>query len=242
MAQGQNVLYQVSLLQGLTNGDYYGSVTIAELKRHGDAGIGTFDALNGEMILLDGAVYRAASDGRIEAVSDAETTPFSVAAFMRADATKRFAEIPDVDALYNELNHMVEARGKNRFYMVRIDGLFREMHVRSVSAQKEPYKRLTEALACDQTLFDYEDIEGTMVGLYCPGYMSFLNAVGWHFHFITKDKTRGGHVLGLQIADAVSTWTDIDAFELRLPQNEMFSGFDLSIDQSKDIEKVEKNK
>ena len=36
-------MYQVFLLQGLTNGDYNGSVTLKELKQHGDIGIGTFD-------------------------------------------------------------------------------------------------------------------------------------------------------------------------------------------------------
>ena len=66
--QHRDVLYQVSLLQGLTNGDYDGSVTVAELKRHGDTGIGTFHKLNGELIMLDGRVYRAAGDGNFGAV------------------------------------------------------------------------------------------------------------------------------------------------------------------------------
>lgn len=60
-------------------------------------------------------------------------------------------------------------------------------------------------------------------------------------HFISGDKTKGGHVLGLQIADAALTWDDIDAFQLRLPQNKMFAGFDLTVDQSRDIEKIETN-
>ena len=78
MEQNKDVLYQVSLLQGLTNGDYYGSVPVTELKQHGDTGIGTFNKLNGELIMLDGGVYRAAGDGSVEAVSDEETIPFSI--------------------------------------------------------------------------------------------------------------------------------------------------------------------
>ena len=235
-------IYQVSLLQGLTNGDYYGSVAVGELKQHGDTGIGTFHGLNGELIMLDGEVYRAAGDGGVEAVSDDETIPFSVVAFMGADESKKLNEIPDFDALHNRLNEMVQQRGINRFYMVRIDGAFREINVRSVYAQAEPYKRLTEVLEHDQTFFDYENIEGTMVGVYCPPYMAALNAVGWHLHFISGDKTKGGHVLGVNIADAVLTWNDIDGFEVRLPQNKMFAGFDLTVDQSEDIHKVETNR
>ena len=90
-------------------------------------------------------------------------------------------------------------------------------------------------------MYEYENIEGTMVGLYCPPYMSSLNVVGWHFHFISKDKTKGGHVLGVKIDDAILTWDDTDAFQMILPQNERFAALDLTADQSKDIEKIEKN-
>ena len=240
-ATEKDVLYQVSLLQGLTNGDYDGTVTLGELKQHGDTGIGTFDRLNGEMILLDGRVYRAAGDGSVELAPDEETTPFCVAAFMGANAVKDLRDIPDCDALYDKLDRVAEERGKNRFYMIRIDGMFREMCVRSVHGQQEPYRRLVDVLTREQTLFHYENIEGTLVGLYCPPYMSALNAVGWHLHFLSKDKTKGGHMLGVNVEDAVLTWKDLNAFEVRLPQGERFSGFDLTVDQSADIEKVEKN-
>ena len=237
----KDAIYQVSLLQSLLNGDYYGSVTVGELKQHGDTGIGTFNRLNGELIMLDGEVYRAAGDGGIEAVSDDETIPFSIVAFINADETKKLTEIPDYDTLHHKLDEMVRQRGINRFYMIRVDGMFREMHVRSVRAQEEPYRRLTEVMEHDQMFFDYENIEGTMVGVYCPPYMASLNAVGWHLHFISGDRSKGGHVLGVNIADAGLTWDDIDGFEVRLPRNDMFAGFDLTVDQSADIKKVETN-
>ena len=239
--QNTDVIYQVSLLQGLTYGDYYGSITVDELKQHGDTGIGTFDGLNGELIMVDGEVYRAAADGSVEVVSSEETIPFADVSFMDNDKTVDIEDISSFDELCSELNKLVEERGKNRFYMIRIDGTFQEANVRSEYAQKEPYKPLAEVLEYDQTFFDYKDIEGTLVGLYCPPYMSDVNAVGWHLHFISKDKTKGGHVLGLSIEDAVLTWDDTDAFQMQLPQNEMFSDFDLTVDQSEDIKKVETN-
>ena len=236
-----NILYQVSLLQALTYGDYTGSVTIKELKQLGNTGIGTFDGLNGELIMLDGVVYRISGDGRAELVSEDETTPFSVVTCMYDDVSVKFKKIPDYDALNDELNKFVEAKGKNRFYMIRIDGLFREINVRSVPKQSEPYKPLVDVLSQQQTFFDYENIEGTLVGVYCPPYMSQLNATGWHIHFISYDKTKGGHLLGVSIADAVLTCGNIDSFQLMLPHGEKFDSFDFSVDQSKDIEKVEKN-
>jgi acetolactate decarboxylase len=73
----RETIYQVSLLQGLTFGDYNGSVSVADLKKRGDIGIGTFEGLNGELIAIDGKVYRAAGDGSVEEVSDDTLIPFS---------------------------------------------------------------------------------------------------------------------------------------------------------------------
>lgn len=235
----RDVIYQVSLLQGLTLGDYYGSITVEELKQHGDIGIGTFDALDGELIMVDGIVYRAAGDGSVEAVSDDETIPFSNVTFMDADETIALNGISDYASLCDELNRMVEEKGKNRFYVIRIDGSFNEMNVRSEYAQEEPYEPLVDVLEHDQTFFDYQDIKGTVVGLYCPPYMSSLNAVGWHLHFVSEDRTKGGHVLGLNIDEATLLWDDTDGFQMVLPDNDMFDGFDLTVDQSEDIKKVE---
>ena len=241
VARDRDCMYQVSLLQGLTFGDYYGSITVEELEKNGDTGIGTFNRLNGELIMIDGETYRAAGNGSVELVSNEETIPFSVVTYLDLDETRDLKEIRSYEELCKALDHVVAERGKNRFYMVRIDGNFNEINVRSVNAQAEPYEPLVDVLEHDQTFFDYENIEGTMIGLYCPPYMADLNAVGWHLHFISKDKTRGGHVLGINFDDAVLTWDDTDGFEVKLPQNEMFAGFDLTIDQTEDIKKVETN-
>jgi acetolactate decarboxylase len=242
VAHDRDCMYQVSLLQGLTFGDYYGSITVEELEKNGDTGIGTFNRLNGELIMIDGETYRAAGDGSVELVSDEETIPFSVVTYLDQDETRDLREIRSYEELCIALDEIVAERGKNRFYMVRIDGNFNEINVRSVNAQDEPYEPLVDALERDQTFFDYENIEGTMIGLYCPPYMADLNAVGWHLHFISKDKTKGGHVLGINFDDAVLTWDDTDGFDVKLPQNEMFAGFDLTIDQTEDIKKAETNK
>ena len=236
----RDVMYQVSLLQGLTLGDYHGSVTAGELKTHGDTGLGTFDGLNGEMIVVDGTVFRAAGDGSVEEVSDDETVPFSNVTFLDNDVYLNIDGADNFNSLISVLNEIVEERGINRFYMVRIDGTFSEMNVRSELAQEEPYQPLAKVLETDQTFFDYEDIDGTLVCLYCPPYMKDLNAAGWHLHFISADRTKGGHVLGLKLDRGKMLWDDTDGFEMSLPAGEMFSALDLTVDQSEDIEKVEK--
>ena len=237
----RETIYQVSLLQGLTFGDYNGSVSVADLKKRGDIGIGTFEGLNGELIAIDGKVYRAAGDGSVEEVSDDTLIPFSNVSFFDEDVKDTLNGVDDITALQDILNQKVSELGENKFYFIRIDGTFNEMNVRSEYAQEEPYKPLAEVLETDQTFFDYENIEGTVVGLYCPPYMSDLNATGWHLHFVSSDKTKGGHVLGLNVDEAELGMDITEGFEMALPDTEMFADFDLTIDQSEDIEKVEKN-
>ena len=237
----RDTLFQVSLLQGLTFGDYHGSITVGELKEKGDTGLGTFDALNGELIMLDGTVYRAAGDGTVEAVPDDETIPFADVSFFDTDDTQTIENIPDYDALRELLNQKAAEMGGNRFYIIHIDGDFGEMNVRSEYQQEEPYRTLAEALEYDQTFYDYENITGTVVGLYCPPYMDRLNATGWHLHFISEDRTKGGHVLGLSVVMAQLSFDITDGFQMLLPETDMFAGFDLTVDQSEDIEKVETN-
>ncbi len=232
---------QVSLLQSLTLGDYNGSVSVRQVKEKGDIGIGTFDRMNGELIMLDGVVYRALAGGNVEAVSDEETVPFCDAAFFETDDTETAENIESFTLLLERLDEKVRRIGENRFYVIRIDGIFREMNVRSIYAQKKPYRPLVKVLETDQTFSDYKNTEGTVVGLYCPVYMKDLNAVGWHMHYISRDRTKGGHVLGLNIEHAEISWSYKNAFSMVLPDSEMFAGFDFSVDQSEDIRKAETN-
>lgn len=240
-SEDRDTLYQVSLLQGLLQGDYNGSISIGELKACGDTGIGTFDRLNGELIMVDGVVYRAAGDGTVEVPSDDETIPFSNVTFMDADEEVSINNVASFDDLMEILNGKVAELGGNRFYMIRIDGVFNTVSARSEYAQDKPYEPLVVVLETDQTFFDMENVSGTVVGLYCPAYMSELNNAGWHLHFISDDRTSGGHVLDLAIEEAVITWDYTDNFEMILPDNDEFTQIDFSIDRSEDVRRAETN-
>lgn len=49
-----NKMYQVSSLQALALGYSRAVVTVGELLQQGDTGLGTYEDVNGEMIVLDG--------------------------------------------------------------------------------------------------------------------------------------------------------------------------------------------
>lgn len=84
-AQGSDDLYQISLLNALLLGEYDGFVSVGTLKTFGDTGIGTFHALDGEMIFLDGTVYQAKVDGSVNQVKDEVLVPFAMATNFEAD-------------------------------------------------------------------------------------------------------------------------------------------------------------
>ena len=237
----RETVYQVALLQSLTQGYYDGIIKVSELKEHGDIGIGTFEGVNGEMIVLDGKVYQALGDGTVQEADSDETVPFSNVTFFDKDGSLDLSGINDVNALKEKLNAMVEENGKNLFYFVKASGTFNKMNVRSEIKQEKPYKSLDKALATDQREFNYENVKGTVVALYCPDYMGGLNTPGWHFHFISDDKTKGGHLLDLKFDKATAEYDATPEFEMCLTDNNDFQKMELSKDVSDAIKKVETN-
>ena len=234
-------VYQVALLQSLTQGYYDGIIKVSELKQHGDIGIGTFEGVNGEMIVLDGKVYQALGDGSVKEADENETVPFSNVTFFDSDIKETLSDIENVDALKAALDKIVDENGRNMFYFVRIDGDFEKMNVRSELQQEKPYKSLDKALATDQREFNYDDAKGTVVGLYCPDYMGGLNTPGWHFHFISDDKAKGGHILDLSFKSAEAQLDKTPEFDMTLSDTDTFQEMELSKDVSDAIKKVETN-
>lgn len=229
-------LFQVSLLQALSLGDYHGTVTIDELKKHGDIGLGTFDGLDGEMIVLDGVVYKAAGDGSVSVIDDG-TTPFANVTFAKDDISDIVSANSFKD-FEKKMESILKREGANSVYFIKIRGKF-DITIRSIAKQSPPYRKLAEVLSKEQVVWDQKDICGTVVGVYCPAYMSMMNNHGWHLHFISDDRKIGGHVLDLAFDDTESLLTRTDSMNIIIPGTEPFQSLDLSRDQKKDIKSIE---
>ncbi|MFH0824514.1 MAG: acetolactate decarboxylase [Pseudomonadota bacterium] len=185
-------IYQVSTMTELKQGRYEGGPTYAELKRHGDFGIGTLAGLDGEMIALDGRFFQIKTDGLAYSIGDAATAPFATVTFFKdADKLPR-TEVKDMRELASALDRMVP--DGRRIYAFMVRGDFPLIKVRSVPKQTKPFPTLEAALK-NQVVFELKNVRGTMVGFRFPAFMEGVNAVGYHFHFITDDRSRGGHVL-----------------------------------------------
>lgn len=238
----RETIQQVALLQSLAQGYFGGTVTVQQLRAAGDIGIGTFKGLNGEMIVLDGNVYQALGSGEVVIADDKETVPFANVTFFDNDITLPLTDIADKAALEERLNRVVKEKGENSFYVIKLHTTFPEILFRSEYGSEEPYPTLVGALKEKQTEFTHKDITGTMVGLYCPGYMGGLNTPGWHFHFLSDDKKHGGHVLELSFQSGDVQMDKTDAFAMMLPDDNHFQSLNLAKDMKEDIRQAEQDK
>ena len=235
-AQQDNTLTQVSTINALLGGVYDGKMSIRQLKLYGDTGLGTFDALDGEMVMADATVYRVRADGTVQIAGPDETTPFAAVTFFRAGLEKT---LPGSTGM-KELTRQIDATlpSPNLIYVLRIEGTFREVITRSVPRQEKPYKPLTEIVK-SQPAFKFKNVEGVVVGLRCPAFMKGINVPGYHLHFLTKDRKAGGHVLDISVSHAVVKVDTTSNFYMVLPKDQDFYKADMEKDLSGEVAAVE---
>ena len=238
----RETMYQVATLQSLMVGNYDGFVSVGELRKHGDIGVGTFERIDGEMIVLDGTVYQARYDGIVIVADDNTGVPFATVTYFDCDTVIMVDRIDTLKRLSEKLDNTIEKLGRNLIYVIRIDvPECQKVIVRSEVPQDKPYRMLAETMTTAQREFSYENIGGTVVAVYFPSFFASQNTPGWHFHFISDDRTKGGHVLDLNVGIPVKAQIDATPYyNLYMPEKVSFSHKKLDMDLSKDILKVEK--
>ncbi len=233
-------IYQISTLQALALGYFKSVVTVRELLDHGDIGLGTFENVNGEMIVIDGACYRAAEDGTVWEAETDLGVPFAAVAREGNEPGFRTGDIADILKLKELLTLKIEEEfGLNSMYIVRIDGEFSRICARSEYACNSQHVELKDVLSKTQRDFVFENIEGTLAGIYYPDYMDGINAPGWHIHFISRDHTKGGHVFDMKMVRGHIRLTRINQIEIQLPNEPAFDTYSLREASGNDIRTVE---
>jgi acetolactate decarboxylase len=226
-------MYQISTSTALVEGVYGGSVPSSTLLENGDFGVGTFEGLDGEMVILDGEIYQAA--GTVRRRSDDFLVPFASITHFREDAVvqiEKVASLKDIELACDP--HRVS---DNLFYAVRVDGVFDTIHARAVHPVPQG-SRLLDA-AKTQLEFNFHDVEGTLVCLWSPRYSSSFSVPGYHFHFISKDRTKGGHVLDCSAQQLRASIQIVSEYDVRLPEAGSFLTTDLSRNPASDLAKAE---
>src|SRR3954453_21238700 len=228
-----STLYQISTSSALVEGVYSGSVCSSVLLEHGDFGLGTFENLDGEMVILDGEIYQVAD--RMRHRTDDFLVPFASITHFRA---KSSIEIDNVATLKDaELACDQQRISDNLFYALRLDGIFETIHARAVHTVPQDTRLLDAAKT--QLEFHFENIEGTLVGFWSPRYSSSFSVPGYHFHFISKDRTKGGHVLDCRASKLEARIQVLSEYDIRLPESGPFLTINLTKDPTRDLAKTE---
>lgn len=228
---------QVSTIDALLTGIYDGQVAIGELKNYGNFGIGTFNTLDGEMVVSDGKFYKIRSNGKIIESSDTDRTPFSTVSFFNKENKISLSHTVDFKSIGNIIDSIIPT--KNIFYGIMIKGKFKNLKARSVASQIKPYKPLVEVVK-SQAEFNFENVDGIVIGFRSPAYVKGLNVPGYHLHFLSDDKKSGGHVLSFQIEDGELYINNYPNFRMLLPGDEFFYKANLGNDMKEQLNKVEK--
>ena len=235
-----NRMYQVSTLQALAMGYTRSVITVSELLKHGDTGLGTFTDVNGEMILLDGHCYQADVNGSISEISEGTGVPFAAVAFQERERLVTLTNGLDIDGLKAELNIRIEEKfGLNSLHMVRVDGYFEEIHARSEVPYRSQHVTLKNILEKTQKDFCFRELPCTLVCVYFPDYMDTINAPGWHIHFISKDRTVGGHVFQFRMVHGEALIDKIQNLEIQIPTEPAFDTYSLKNASNDEIRQVE---
>ena len=233
-------MFQVSTLQALALGYSRQVIDVGALLRHGDTGLGTFEDVGGEMIVLDGHCYCADEKGRVTESSPDRGVPFASVAFMGNAGDFKLGAIPDMEALKRELDLKIEEDfGLNSMHMACINGWFESISARSESPFRSQHVSLKEVLQKTQKDYTFSQIEGSLVCVYYPDYMDGINASGWHLHFVSADRLHGGHVFELQMKEGRAKLQKISQIEIQLPYEPAFDTYSLKNASGEEIKQVE---
>ena len=230
-------LFQVGCLSAFLQGLYEGDYSFAKIKRKGNTGLGTVNNLQGEMIALDGKFYVMDENGQAAIIQDTECTPFALVTNFK----------PNIQFDVKKINHIIDLTelirlhltSKNLFYMLRIDGDFKEVDLRSERCLFKTLSNLDKLLPAIQNKFSLFNTEGSLVASICPSFMDKVTIADFHYHFIDKQRNKGGHVFDLQIDRATVNIQILDSIQIQMFNTEAFNRMNLDIDVAEALNKFE---
>ncbi|MDD4126781.1 MAG: acetolactate decarboxylase [Methanomicrobium sp.] len=213
--ENRDIIWQVSSIDILLDGGYDGFVSVGELKKHGDSGIGTPGMLDGELIAVDGDFYSIKSDGNAYLLSDSVVIPFAAVTFFDNDYAIEMTAIDNISEFDEVLNQNL--LNETLFYAIKIEGTFPYIKTRAVPKQEKPYQKLVDVVK-KQSVFEYKNITGTVIGLWSPSFSDGMNVPGLHIHFISDDRTKGGHILDLKFDNEIVFIDKTSVYNVVLPE------------------------
>jgi acetolactate decarboxylase len=233
-----HTLFQVSTSAALVEGIYQGAVRISRLLEHGDFGLGTFVGLDGEMVVLDGVCYQISATGAVAPVDGDRLIPYAVVTQFSPAFRADHQEIHNIETLVRACDQLRDSN--NLFYAFRVSGMFHTVKTRVMRPVVEG-TTLTMAASAQQE-FSFEQLKGTLIGLWAPAFAASFSVPGYHFHFLSEDRQEGGHVLECRASDVDIEGCSINEMHVSLPETKEFLQADLMRDPVKDLLDAERSR
>lgn len=207
-------------------------IPLSNLLKHGTHGLGTMSSINGEVVILDSTTYHLQSSGAVRVVEAHEQLPFAMVTSFNDCKTRTQSTFPGLPSKQSILQYLQSLfRGiNNRFAFFLIPRIHLDtITARVVRGQQYPRQPLSE-LGETQKVNTYESVTGSIVGFWAPAYMDGVSVSGLHMHFLSEDRSYGGHVLEMRSAAEFELQAALlNGFDLELADNEEFGDAELGV-------------
>ncbi|WP_338969926.1 acetolactate decarboxylase [Spiroplasma endosymbiont of Labia minor] len=208
-----NKLIQFNTITSLINGNYEGNLEYQKLFDRGNFGIGTFDGLDGEMIGYNNKWFQIGSDATVHQVLPTQTTPFACVTDFNVDFEFDLLEGGTYEELKQKILEKIKEKGDQYFYAFKIVGAFNKIDLMTIEEVKEPYENFS-TLSEQALKIELTEIDGIILGFWCPKYLSALQPEGFHTHFISTENKYGGHVSDFKATQLNVELMQIQKYEL----------------------------
>ena len=223
-----NHIYQYSLVNALMAGVSDSGIPASHLLTKGNHGLGTFIRMDGELLLLDDKVYQLQAHGAIREASPTDEVPYAVCTHFVPEHTLH-VKLEHKNAV-DKVLESVSPNMANLFMAYRITGTFSYNKCRTVKGQEYANQPLSE-LGKTQFVSEYKDVKGTVVGFRSPAAWQGFFVAGEHLHFISDDRTFGGHVLEITAEEEVKfEVATVANVHIELPRTEAFGKAEMRTD------------
>lgn len=215
-----NRFYHYSIWGAFVNRVFEGFLPCSQLKVNGDIGLGSYTRLAGEMVMLDGVPYKIDEAGKVTVAKDDEMLVYANATHFTTEDEYSIPEVSD----YKMLREVIGSRlpSRNYFYAFKVHGTFAKMKCGGLTEQTPPFETGLDVLIPNRPIFGAENVSGTMVGFFCPSFIGEINVAGFHMHFISDDRTFGGHAIEFEGNDLTVEVDRMTEYTFVLPESGSF--------------------
>lgn len=205
-------LFQTHELGALLAGGYsITGVTLRDVLKYGDFGLGTFrDYEGGEMVLIGGRFFSCKSPWLVTEPSLDTETPFAMVTRFNPDRSIFVKDIPHYEALKNEIDSRLKL-DPSLHYAAQIQGTFESLSMQCVQNPQVPNLPFAQVTQFEGTL---DGVKATLAGFRVGDISSSINKPGYHFHGVADEGSFGGHVLAMRIVEATISVQPLESIQI----------------------------